>query len=169
MNPGADALSRNTLAAVQLGLDYNALVEALRQYLEYQASLMFCCKDSNWFTQHPWVLLGLRTFFKDVLNVSAAEMVYGYSLVVPAECFPSTTSSNDLQHILHFVGKFTPCRQTYKPPAKHHIPTHLHSVIHVFLCNDTSKPPPTPPYTGPFLVMPRSPRAFLLNIRGKED
>ncbi|XP_068232110.1 uncharacterized protein [Palaemon carinicauda] len=96
-------------------------------------------------------------------------MVYGDLLIVPAEYFPSVTSSYNLQRLRHIVGKFTPCRQTYKPPAKHHILTDLHSATHDFLRNGTSKPPLMPPYTGPFLVMRHNPKAFLLNICGKED
>ncbi|XP_068201544.1 uncharacterized protein [Palaemon carinicauda] len=93
-----------------------------------------------------------------------AEMVYGDPLVVPAEFFPSAISSND-----NVVGKYTPCHQTYKPPAKHYMLTDLHSATHVFLRNDTSKPPLMPSYTGPFIVIRHSPKAFLLNIHGKED
>ncbi|XP_068201538.1 uncharacterized protein [Palaemon carinicauda] len=121
-------------------------------------------KDSNCFTQLPWFLLGLRTNLNDALDISAAEMVYGNLLVVPAEFFPSATSSDD-----NVVGKYTPCRETYKPPAKHYMLTDLHSAMHVFLRNDTSKPPLTPSYTGPFIVIRHSPKAFQLNIRGKED
>ncbi|XP_068225663.1 uncharacterized protein [Palaemon carinicauda] len=110
-------------------------------------------RDSHWFTLIYWVLLGLRTTPKDTLNVSAAEMVYADLLFVSADFFPSATSYDDLQRICHLVGKFTPCRQTYKPPAKHSLPTDLHSATHVFLRNDTREPPLMPAYTGPFLVI----------------
>ncbi|XP_068229499.1 uncharacterized protein [Palaemon carinicauda] len=153
MNTVVDALSRNTLAAVQLRLDYNAFNDS--------STTLFC--------DLPWVLMGLWTSPKDTLDVSAAEMVYGNLLVIPAEFFPSATFSDDFQCISYIVEKFTACRQTYKPPAKHHIPTDLNSATHVFLCNNTSKRPLKPPYTGPFLVIRRSPKAFLLNIRCKED
>ncbi|XP_068227646.1 uncharacterized protein [Palaemon carinicauda] len=87
----------------------------------------------------------------------------------PCRFFSSVTSSDNLQHIRHVVGKFTPCLQTSKPQAKHHIPADLNFAMHVFLHNDTRKPPLSPHYTGPFLVIRRNPKAFLLNIRGKED
>ncbi|XP_068250786.1 uncharacterized protein [Palaemon carinicauda] len=45
----------------------------------------------------------------------------------------------------------------------------LHSATHVFLHKNTIKPPLTPPYTGPFLVIYRMPKAFLLNMHDKED
>ncbi|XP_068206203.1 uncharacterized protein [Palaemon carinicauda] len=184
MNRITDALSRNTLAAFPLRLDYNTLGEAQRKDPEYQAcrtsstflrwedippttptspssmmsvlvdcelgillpcadrwyhfhlsivdinanllgitlhqtstynpdadgmverfhrtlkpALMSRCKDSNWFTQLPWVLLGLRTTHKDALGVSAAEIVYGDLSVVPAEfSIPATSLCENLVH-----------------------------------------------------------------------
>ncbi|XP_068212647.1 uncharacterized protein [Palaemon carinicauda] len=93
----------------------NRMVERFHRTLK--AALMSRFKDFNWFTQLPWVLLGLRTTPKDVLNLSATEMMYCDPLVVPAKYFPSATSSDYLQHTRHVVGKFTLCHQSYKPPA----------------------------------------------------
>ncbi|XP_068225749.1 uncharacterized protein [Palaemon carinicauda] len=143
----------------------NGMVERFHRTLK--TALMSRCKDSNWFIMLPWVLQELRTAPKATLDVSAAEMLYGDPLVIPGEFFRSTTSSDDLQCIRHVVGKFTPCCQTYKPPAKHHIPRDLHSATHVFLHIETSKPPLTTSCSGPYLVIQCSPKAFLLNIRGK--
>ncbi|XP_068229380.1 uncharacterized protein [Palaemon carinicauda] len=143
------------------------MVERLHRTLK--AALMSSIKDSNWFTQLPWVFMGLMSTPKDALDILVAEMVNGDPLVIHAEFFPSATSSDDLQRIHHVGGKFTPYQQSYKPKKKHQIPTHLHSATHVILCNNTSKPLLLFPYTGTFLVSRRNPKAFLLNIRGKED
>ncbi|XP_068235923.1 uncharacterized protein [Palaemon carinicauda] len=150
---------------------YNTAASGMveRYYRTLKVALMSRCRDSNLFIQLPWVFLGLRTTPKDAMDVSASEMVYGDPLVVPAEVFASVTSPDNLHRICHIVGIFTPCRQTYKPPVKLHIPTDLHSAAHVFLRNHTSKPPLSPPYTNPFLVILCNPKAFVLNIRGKED
>ncbi|XP_068240083.1 uncharacterized protein [Palaemon carinicauda] len=85
----------------------NGMVEHFQGTLK--AALMYLCKHSNWFTHLPWILLELKITLKDVL---AAEIVYGDPLVVPADFFPSATSSDDLHRIRHIVGKFTPCQQT---------------------------------------------------------
>ena len=37
----------------------------------------------NWFDELPWVLLGIRTFIKEDLKASSAELVYGEPLTVP--------------------------------------------------------------------------------------
>ncbi|XP_068240904.1 uncharacterized protein [Palaemon carinicauda] len=126
----------------------NGMIESFHHTLK--AALISGCKDSNWLTQLPLVLLRLKTTPNDALDVSAAEIVYGDTSVVPAEFFPSATSFDDLQCISHGVGQFTPCRQTYKPQAKHHILTYLHSAMHIFLHNETSKLLVTPTLHGPF-------------------
>ena len=53
----------------------NGMVE--RWHRTLKASLTARCSGSDWHTQLPWVLLGLRTMPKEGLNHSAAEMVYG--------------------------------------------------------------------------------------------
>ncbi|XP_068237039.1 uncharacterized protein [Palaemon carinicauda] len=109
---------------------YKAAANGMVEHFQHtvKAALMSLCKDSNWFTLLPWVVLEIRTTPKDTPDVSAAEMVYGDLLVVTARFFPYSTFSDDLQRIYHVVGKFTPCSQTYKPPVKHHMLTDLHSV-----------------------------------------
>ncbi|XP_068204574.1 uncharacterized protein [Palaemon carinicauda] len=130
------------------------MVERFHRTLK--VALMSCCKDSYWFNQLLWVFLRQSTTPKHILDVLAAEMVYGNQLVVPAE-----------------FSVYNLVQQSPVPdlqaPAKQHIPTDLHSVTHVLLLNKTSKPPLMHPYTGRFLVIRRTPKAFLLNMRGKED
>ncbi|XP_068248473.1 uncharacterized protein [Palaemon carinicauda] len=96
----------------------NRMVERFHQTLK--AALISCCSNPNWFTWLSWVIIGLRITPKHALNVLATGMVYGDLLVIPAEFFPFADSSNNLQHLCHIVGKFTPCRQTDKLPAKQH-------------------------------------------------
>ncbi|XP_068228090.1 uncharacterized protein [Palaemon carinicauda] len=89
---------------------------AERFYCILKAALMSRCKDSNWFIQFPWVLLGLKTTPKYGLDVLTAEMVYSDPLVVPTKFLPSVTSSGNLQRILlenlRHVARLT------KPPLR---------------------------------------------------
>ncbi|XP_068233607.1 uncharacterized protein [Palaemon carinicauda] len=119
----------------------DGMVECFHRTLK--AALMSRYNDSNWFTQLPWVPLGLRTTPKDTLDVSPADMVSVNPLVIPAEFFLSTTSSDNMQHLTLVLGKFTLQCQIYKPPAKQHIATYLLSAMYIFLHNDTSRSPLT--------------------------
>ncbi|XP_068240244.1 uncharacterized protein [Palaemon carinicauda] len=133
---------------------YNPVANGIVERFHYtlKAALMSCCKNSKWFTKLPWIHIRLKTIPKVTLDFLAAGMVYGDLLVIPSENFPFATSSDNIQHLRHVVGKFNPCLQTYKPSAKQHLPTDLHSSTCVFLRNNTSKTPLTSPYTGPLLV-----------------
>ncbi|XP_068215863.1 uncharacterized protein [Palaemon carinicauda] len=117
----------------------------------------------NTFTSQLWTslvnLLGI-TLHQTTANNSAANGMF--------ERLHRTLKAPLMSHCKD-SNWFTQLPWTYKPPAKHHIPTDLHSATHVFLCNDTSQPPLTPPYRGLSLVIRRNPEALLLNIRCKED
>ncbi|XP_068201683.1 uncharacterized protein [Palaemon carinicauda] len=135
----------------------NRIVE--RFHCTLRVAFMSRCKNSGWVTKLPWVLLWLRTTPKDALDISAAEMVYGDPLVVPAEFFPSATSSDNLQ-CLYYIVEVTLCCQSYKPPAMQHIPSYLNSATDVFLHNNTNKPPLMPLH-GPFPCDPLQSEGFL--------
>lgn len=115
------------------------------------------------------VLLGLRTTPKEGLEVSPAEMVYGDPLVVPGEFFPEAPHNEDIVRLRRIVGKFAPCKQSYKAPKQHYIPQHLQRTKYVFIRTDTHKPPLTPAYSGPYEVIERKEKTFLLRIRGTDD
>ena len=127
------------------------------------------CTNSMWFPQLPWVLLGLRTTPKEGIDVSPAEMVYGEALVVLGEFFPDTSCNEDVTRLRRIVRKFAPCKQTYRPSGRHYVPRDLYKTKYVFLRTDAHKSPLTPPYSGPYEVIERKERAFLLRIKVASD
>ena len=145
----------------------NGLVERMHRTLK--AALIARCTDADWISHLPWVLLGLRTTPKEGTDVSAAEMVFGDPLVVPAEFFPGTPDSPDLTRIRTLVGKHAPCPQTYKNTRATHVPASLSSATHVFVRIDSHRPPLTPPYSGPYKILRRRKKALLLQIKGSQD
>ncbi|XP_066950852.1 igE-binding protein-like [Macrobrachium rosenbergii] len=61
----------------------NGMVERFHRSLK--ASLMAYCTSESWKYQLPWVLFRLRTAPRANGDPSAAEKVYGETLVVPGE------------------------------------------------------------------------------------
>lgn len=61
---------------------------------------------------------------------------------------------------------YTPTRAYNKP---YYIPADLHSADDVFLRRDAVRKPLTPNYTGPHLVISRSPKYFVIDITGKHN
>lgn len=145
----------------------NGMVERFHRTLK--AALMSRCTSPDWFSQLPWVMLGLRTTPKEGMDVSSAEMVYGDPLQVPADFFPPTSSHEDLDRLRQTVSKYKPCIQTYKDCKQTYIPPNLSSATHVFIRVDAHRAPLSPPYKGPFKVLQRRSKTYQLDIRGVPD
>jgi hypothetical protein len=150
----------------------NSAVE--RWHRSVKAALMARCSSSaDWFRQLPWILLGLRTVPKDGVDVSAAQMLYGESLTLPGEFFPASSDDpptpDDLRRLREVTRGFIP----YRPPTSHgppvHLPAALQSAPFVFVRVDAVRRPLQPPYRGPFKVVRRGPKAFLLDLENRED
>ena len=62
----------------------NGMVERLHRQLK---AAIKCHDLSNWVEILPIVSLGIRTAFKEDLNATAAEIVYGTGIRLPAEFF----------------------------------------------------------------------------------
>ncbi|XP_068235460.1 uncharacterized protein [Palaemon carinicauda] len=125
---------------------YNPAANGVVEHFHHtqKASLMSHCNDSSWMA---WMSRDLKWC---MLNFFCPH--------------PPRT----LHCLCHVEGKFTPCRLTYKPPAKQLILKVLHGATHIFLGNNTSKPLLTPQYMGPFPVIHFTPKTFLINIVGKK-
>ena len=101
--------------------------------------------------------------------MSPAEMVFGDPLIVPGEFFPDALSGDDIDRLRRIVGKFAPCKQTYRPPSHRYVLRGLQSTKYVFLRTDAHRPPLTPSHSGFYEVIERKEKAFLLRIKGADD
>lgn len=147
----------------------NGLVERFHRQLK--AAIM-CHADSNWVDILPLVLLGVRSAFKDDLQTSSAELVYGEPLRLPGEFFqataPHSTDISDFTtRLRNFASKIKPT-----PAARHNnnkvfIYKDLTSSSHVFLRDDSSRGSLQPPYSGPYEVLERNDKFFKINFKGK--
>ena len=162
----AKTLGLQTQTTTSYNPEANGMVERLHRTLK--AALMARCNSSRWSFELPWVLLGLRTSPKEGDDIAAAEKVYGDNLTVPADFFP-TGSEPNIRDLRSTVEKFIPCKQTYRDTRKTYTHPDLHTSSHVFIRVDAAKQPLTPPYTGPYKVLQRKPKAFQLQIRNSTD
>nr|XP_037871837.1 uncharacterized protein LOC101736984 [Bombyx mori]XP_037871838.1 uncharacterized protein LOC101736984 [Bombyx mori] len=146
----------------------NGLVERFHRQLK--ASIV-CHANGNWSEVLPFVLLGIRSAFKEDLQTSSAELLYGEPLRLPGEFFePSTACTTDLSD---FTARLRSFAEKLKPvPASRHnkknifIFKELKNAEYVFLREDALRPPLTPAYTGPHKVLERRDKTFKLLIKG---
>ncbi|XP_036347725.1 uncharacterized protein LOC118757097 [Rhagoletis pomonella] len=116
-------------------------------------------------------MLGLRATFKEDIQATPAELVYGKSLRLPAEFFTeSKPHPNEVEFIEDFrraMNLIRPTQTAHHAKAQPFIQKELHRCTQVFVRNDAVGPPLQQPYDGPFAVIERHPKYYTLDIRDK--
>ena len=129
----------------------------------FHKQLKTALKCSNhphlWTNAVPLVLLGIRTASKDDLKCSSAEMVYGTTLRLPGELFVCKHSDTTTDPLSYVDTPKSLNSLTNSIPFVH---KELSKCTHVFVQNDSRKPPLQPTYDGPFQVISRGPRYVVI-------
>ena len=100
-----------------------------------------------------------------------SELALGCTLRLPGQMIlpdtPEWTTPTTYVHRLRaHMRQFQPA-MTRKQFPRTYVPDSLKSVSHVFVRVDGYKPPLTPPYRGPFLVLKRNDKYFTVEIAGQ--
>ncbi|XP_064463790.1 uncharacterized protein LOC135374790 [Ornithodoros turicata] len=104
----------------------------------------------KWTSALPLILLHVRACLKPDLSYSAAKLVFGTPLRLPADLVtqqPPTSSETQPQATLSALA----------------------DAAHVFLRAPTPRKSLDPPYTGPYHVISRSEKTMVLDIGGRQD
>ncbi|XP_018331649.1 uncharacterized protein LOC108741348 [Agrilus planipennis] len=117
-------------------------------------------------------MLGIRSAWKDDLQSTAAEMVYGEPLRLPGEFLAKTTpetstTSQFVQQLRQHVRQLQPVHGTRHGERTPFIFKDLATTSQVFVRHDGPKGPLQQPYDGPFKVVSRAEKTFVVCIRGK--
>ena len=113
----------------------------------------------------PMVLLGVHSAIKEDLHCTTAELIYGTTLRLPGEFFTSSREPVD-----PFLHSKPPCN-TYKlSPLPCSVfcvcescPLHMHSCFH------SGWRPLQQLYDGPYKVLKREAKHFIIGIKGRHD
>lgn len=149
----------------------NGLVERFHRSLK---QALMCHNNPRWTDTLPLVLLGLRTSFKEDLECTTAELVYGSTLNLPGEFI--TPSNNTIEDPSDLLQRLRNNMHTLSPvPASAHcrakalfIHPALQNCTHVFIRRDGVKKPLQQPYSGPFKVLERNLKCYKLLVNSKE-
>ena len=152
----------------------NGMVERLHRQLK--AALKSYPQPHLWLDALPMVLLGIRTALKDDLHCTAAELVYGATLRLSGEFFIQTNPDASLEDPTSYVTRLKSTMQQLQAPpvrssSQHTVFVHkdLSNSSHVFLRHDAKRTPLQPTYDGPFKVVERQNRHFVIERNGKKD
>ena len=146
----------------------NGMVECLHRQLK---TAIKCHDTSNWVDILPIVLLGIRTAIKEDLNATAAEMIYGTGIRLPAEFFLPTNqraNSEYASRLKEQMGNVRPHPVTRHGEKKIFVFRELESSPYVFLRHDAIGGPLQPPYDGPFKIIQRGEKNYTLKINNRD-
>ena len=130
---------------------------------------------ADWMVHLPLVLPGIRTSVRQDSSWCPVELVYGATLRLPGE-FLDSPSGLDVSPTTEYVTDLRRALQSMRPaPSSHHrgvgcrssVPASLAAASHVYVRVDAVKRPLTRPYEGPFQVVSRSDKTFVLSRAGR--
>ncbi len=150
----------------------NGLVERFHRHLK--STLKARLTGPNWINELPLVLLGIRTAPKEDLGASSAEMVFGSPLTVPADFIlaqPTAQQAPDqhLQRLRNTVGNLAPVPTSHHKSASPFIPHTLEVAPFVFIRRDGHCKPLQAPYDGPYKVLDRDDKTFVVDLGGRPE
>ncbi|XP_061729197.1 uncharacterized protein LOC133534126 [Cydia pomonella] len=148
----------------------NGMVERFHRQLK---AAIVCHANDRWTESLPWVLLGIRTSFKEDLQGSSAELVYGEPLRLPGEFWePSAGTTSDISdfsaRLKGYMEKLRPVPASRHCKPKVFVHKELETCSHVFLRDDTIRGSLTPAYSGPHKVLVREDKIFKILLNNKE-
>ena len=148
----------------------NGLVERFHRQLK---SSLACQSDpTKWTENLALVLLGIRVSLKEDLQCTTSELVYGTNLRLPGEFVAPShdviPSSDYVARLRDFMAKlkFSPTRRHDTPQQKSSC---LETCDFVFVRRDSLSKPLQPCYLGPFKVLERKDKYFVLDLNGRRD
>ncbi|PNF40131.1 hypothetical protein B7P43_G09999 [Cryptotermes secundus] len=125
----------------------NRLMECFHQTLK---TVIMCLADHQWTQTLPLILLGIDTAFKEDVQASVAELVYGELLAPAADpADPAHLITKLRQHMAHLRPLLAAC---YTSPVTF-IYRDLEKCTHVFLHQDATRQALEPPYCGTHQVL----------------
>ncbi|BHF70287.1 hypothetical protein SprV_0301333700 [Sparganum proliferum] len=147
----------------------NGLVERLHRQLK--SALMSQTESATWSVNLPLVLLGIRSSVKEDIQCTAAELVYGTPLRLPGEFVQSSTTNIPSTFVQQLKQRIAQLRPTPTRLTSKHVFAHgdLKSAPFDFVRHDAVLKPLCPPYDGPYKVVQRKDKFYVIQKVDKTD
>jgi hypothetical protein len=123
-----------------------------------------CHVDQQWTDALPLVLLRICMAFKENLQASVAELVYGELLTPTAEPVDPAHLITELRQHMARLKPVPPARDASPSTFVH---SDLKKCTHIFLRQDTLRQALESPYSGPDQVLSQREKTLQLLVRGR--
>ena len=146
----------------------NGMVERFHRHLK---SALRAAGDPNHWSEHlPLVLLGIRTTMKDDSGYSPSCLLYGEDIRLPDETNVTSDQDYDPTNFVSILRNQLRCMkpaETRVSETATYVPDSLNECKYVLVRVDKVKSSLQSPYEGPYEIMKRLRKYFVLNINGK--
>jgi len=143
----------------------NGMVERAHRRLKDALKARLAAAD--WPEHLPWVLLDMNVAPKEDSGKSAAELVYGTTLTLPAQlAADQELPVGDILRNLRNADPIPTKHQQKEAPTEP--PSQLAGAELVYVQKGGQLPPLAQPYSGPYKVLEQGPKYFRLDIGGKD-
>ena len=153
----------------------NGMVERFHRQLKSSLKSRLEAAANCWILVLPTVLLGIRAAVKEDLGCSSAELVFGMPLRLPGQFFEQLPAGH-VDDPAAFLPRLRTAMRDLRPTIPEHhcshrtaVPTALTSATHVFVRHDAHRTPLQRPYDGPFLILQRNEKFFVLDYNGRHE
>ena len=146
----------------------NGMIERQHRTLKDRLIARACSSgDSSWMEHLPFVLLGLRTSIRADSGCSPSDILYGSPLRLPGDLVAASPVAPPSPSAFAANLRAVMLRSNPMPVVHHGVPVsrvdpRLLGASHVFLRVDAVRRPLVPPYEGPFVVLERSNKTFVI-------
>ena len=145
----------------------NRMVQRFHRQLK---AAIKCHNSSNWVESLPIVLLGIRTAIKEDLSATAAEIIYGTDIRLPAKFFvPAKQPANAefANSLRERMSDIRPLPTSRHGEKKTFMFRDLETSPCVFVRDDAFGGPLQPPYDGPYQVTQRGMKTITIRMKDK--
>jgi len=149
----------------------NGMVERFHRQLK--GSLKASFDSSKWTELLPLILLSIRCTLKEDLQCTPAQLVYGTTLRLPGQFFTPSPINKQLDPTI-YADRLSSYMQQLRPVSPRpqsptfYVPSNLYTCTHVFVRHDAVRKPLDPPYDGPYKVLYRQAKCFVLDLNGHQ-
>lgn len=149
----------------------NGMVERLHRQLK---TAVKCHQDDRWTEVLPTVLMGIRAAWKEDMQATSAELVYGETLRLPEQFLNRVSEkevgvSNFVKELRRHFEKVQPTEATQHGKQHPFVFKELKTTEQVFVRHEGPRAQLQMPYDGPFPVIRRGEKTFVVHVHGKDQ
>jgi hypothetical protein len=127
---------------------------------------------ADWAAHLPWVMLGIRAAPREDSGISSVELVFGVPLSLPGPIL--STAEPPPEQFVQQLRAGVPCvsplpQPVDTPPSALSPSSPLHSAAYVYIRAPPVAKGLSPQYRGPYKVIKRTPKYFIIQLGGRFD